>query len=291
MSNKKSRRSTCFDNGVMNAFAIIMTVLPILSIGFFVHTQFFDDPRTVSSLTEIPASTEPRLFEEPLVSVTFDDGWESVYTKAAPLLQQYSIRTTQYILLGEFGSRSYISLDQAKSLKHAGHEIMSHTMTHVRLTSATDDKVRSELEGAKSALIQYGLSTGDIQFAAPESATNAKVDAVIKDMYASHRNTLGDIQNGVDSNDVNVRSSAFDRYNIIGYAVRPETTALDIRIALAYAHENNGWLVLVYHQIDDSKETYSVSAAKLDKHLQLIKESGIKTATIGDVLAHQKVGL
>src|SRR3954465_6555116 len=46
------------------------------------------------------AANTPQLFSQPIVSVTFDDGWESVYTVAMPLLQKYGIHTTQYILSG-----------------------------------------------------------------------------------------------------------------------------------------------------------------------------------------------
>ncbi len=274
------------ENGVLSAFALALTALPILSIGYFVHGAFFSDPRKVVDLQHIDSASAPRLFDEPIISVTFDDGWESVYTKAAPLLQKYNIRTTQYILPGEFKSHSYLSLQQAHSLKSAGHEIMSHTMSHRNLTTLDSTQAQYELEESKKQLISNDLaSSSEIHFAAPESALNEAVDQIITRFYLSSRNTFGDIQNGIDANDVNVKGEMFSRYNIIGYSVRPETTTRQINEALQFAKANNGWLVLVYHQIDDTKETYSVSEHALDDHLRIIKESRIKTAPLGEVLA------
>lgn len=289
MSKKKSRLNRKIENGLLNTFAIVIAILPIFTVGSFVHAQFFNDPRHAMALSLIEEPKTPRLFEEPLVSVTFDDGWESVYSNAAPLLEKYQIRTTQYILPGEFKEHNYLSVAQAQSLKNAGHEIMSHTMTHPVLTSVDANEVKYQLEESRKQLIDHKLTENKVHFAAPESATNDSIDKDIAGLYASHRNTFSDIENGIDENDVNLPNYPFDRYNIIAYSIRQETTPDQIRDALKYAKDTNGWLVLVYHQIDDSQAGYAINTAGFEKHLQLIKQSHIKTSPLGDVLDHSKV--
>lgn len=272
-----------FNEALLNMFAIIMAFMPLISVGYWVQHQFFNDPRRVVALSEIEHSDTPRLFEEPLVSVTFDDGWESVYSNGAPLLEKYDVRTTQYILPGQFDSLGYISLEQAHSLKYAGHEITSHTMTHPRLTSITTEQAVYELTESKRILAEESLLDDTVHFAAPESATNPEIMAHIRALYGSHRNTYADLSNGVDSYDVNT-GPTIHRYDIIGFSVRSSTTEAEITAALDYAAKHNGWLVLVYHQIDDSNTEYSVTPAVFEQHLRLIRDSRIKTASLGDVV-------
>lgn len=287
-SRRKRQLRKRIAEGVLNAFAICLVIFPVFSIGAFAHNQFFGDPRRVSELKTIPSPIEPDLFDEGIVSVTFDDGWLSVYTDAAPILEKYDIQSTQYILPGQFESHNYISLAQAKSLKKAGHEIMSHTMTHPLLSKVSEDRAVYELEASRQALLDNNLSSGKLHFASPESDTSPFVDENIERLYWSHRNTFGDLSNGVGREDVNVYSSTFHRYDIIGFSVRTTTTLAEIQTALDYAKAQNGWLVLVYHQIDDSKLEYSVTAEDFAAQMKLIRNSNLKTATVGAVLANEK---
>ena len=174
-------------------------------------------------------------------------------------------------------------------MKKVGHEIGSHTMTHPVLTRVTLNEAIRQIETSKAELVKRNLATTAVHFAAPESDTDDNTDKYIAKYYASHRNTFGDIENGVGPEDVNTATTSFDRYNIIGYSVRQSTTLAHIQEALQYAKATNGWLVLVYHQIDDSASEYAVSSRILEQQLQTIKQSGIKSATMGQVLANSKV--
>src|SRR5690606_1721656 len=76
-------------------------------------------------------------FGEPIITVTFDDGWESIYTDAMPLLQKYGIPTTQYVLSDEERNPLYLTFDQIHAMDRAGHEIACHGGDHTDLTILT----------------------------------------------------------------------------------------------------------------------------------------------------------
>lgn len=126
-----------------------------------------------------------------------------------------------------------------------------------------------------------------MSFASPEGATTPQVIDTINRIYGSHRNVNGDLSNGVDENDINV-TGHFDRFNIIGFTIRPDTPDWQIQAGMDYARAHNGWLVLVYHQVDDTntgdKEAYSTTEADLDRQLKLVQESHIKTATVREII-------
>lgn len=248
------------------------------------------DTRSVYSSQEIADfrdKSEPdesgdlRPFDEPIVSVTFDDGWESIYSEAFPLLEKYNIRSTQYILGGLFSDKAYLSDKQVGSMKDAGHEIAAHTMTHEDLTALDSEDLEWELGECDRVLSGKFGEIGD--FATPLGASNATVLNSLKKYYRSHRNTVGDAESMEDS-DINVREN-FNIYNINAFTVRRTTTIDEIQRYLDYTAKRKGWAVITYHQVDanDASE-YAVSPEVLESHLKLIRERKVRTATVGQVL-------
>jgi len=277
-----------FQERALNILAVCLAILPIIFVGVWakglVDGYTHRDTRKVSTLSFIEKSSTPQLFAEPLVSVTFDDGWASAYNNGLPLLSKYHVRTTQFLLPGEFDDPNYASIDQAHSMKKAGHEIGSHTVDHKNLTTLDETDVNNQLEVSKSMLQKENLVPAHVNFASPNSAVNDQVIQSVKKSYASHRNTLADIGNGMTAADVNL-GPVLPRYSIIGFSVRNNTTIDQIKQALDYTKKHNGWLVLVYHQVDDSNELFSINKSTFESQLRLVAQSKIKIVTIGDVMA------
>jgi|GEM_PF-1120443 len=221
-------------------------------------------------------------FNQPIISVTFDDGWESIYSKAAPLFQKYGIPTTQYVLSGQENSPLYMTYAQIKSLRLAGHEIGCHSIDHKDLTTLTPDELTRELTECKQ-VIEKQVGGQVTEFAAPYGHTNPGVLDAIKKVFRSERNTNGDITtNLADYNDINV-ADRFDRYDIVAITIRPETTLSELQSAIDYTVKHNGWLVLNYHNIDDGTQ-FSVSLKALEDQLAMVNRSSARVATMGSVM-------
>ena len=116
--------------------------------------------------------TDPR----PGILISFDDGLNSQYDTAAPLLEEFgftgwfmlpvsfldtaSPKHAEFVLTNNIscqaGSKSdalAMSWDDARDLERRGHVITCHSMNHKRLSdSLTDAELREEIVGAKSAL-------------------------------------------------------------------------------------------------------------------------------------------
>ncbi len=140
---------------IVCSLVMVAPIFSILEFGQFFHAS---DSRSSAALpvmnqravdkTTLPA----QLFQEPLVTVTFDDGFESVYKDAMPLLQRYGIRSTQYVLPGETKDQQYISWKQIQKMQDAGHEIACHSMTHPDLTTLSDADLDYQLRECKAEL-------------------------------------------------------------------------------------------------------------------------------------------
>jgi peptidoglycan/xylan/chitin deacetylase (PgdA/CDA1 family) len=68
------------------------------------------------------------------ILLTFDDGGETTYTTALPVMQRYGFRGVSYIVYHYVGLTHYMTADQIRALHAAGWEIGSHGLSHRDLT-------------------------------------------------------------------------------------------------------------------------------------------------------------
>lgn len=205
------------------------------------------------------------------VSVTFDDGWQSVNNAAKPLLEKYDIRTTQYII-AEAASHSepgYMNLTAIADLHRKGHEIGSHSLTHCNQTDLTTNDMRDNATRSKQALELNGL--GPIKsFAYPLGQYDKKTQEVFPQTYSYVR-----------SSDVGYNDRYFDETNIKSMGVMDTTSETEFKSWIDHAKDNDQWLVLVYHRVDE-KGAYNVTHEQLDRQLSMIASSGLNITPLGE---------
>jgi peptidoglycan/xylan/chitin deacetylase (PgdA/CDA1 family) len=280
--------------GITSLFVCIVVLLPLIFTGVQLG-RMFAKPQDNRKATALPAlnvrtidkSSAPiKPFDEPLITVTFDDGWETVYTQAMPLLQNNGIPTTQYILSGVENDQHYLSFAQVKSIKQSGHEIACHTISHPDLTTLNQTELLQQLNGCKLTLQkELGGNSQVREFASPFGHNNDQTMAAIKQVFRSSRNTNGDIiTNQADDQDINTRAN-FDRYNIIAVTLRGDTTVGQLQAAIDYTVKHNGWLVLNYHQIEESDTSkFALTDKLLQKQLQAVNRAPARIVTMGQAL-------
>ena len=85
--------------------------------------------------------------------ITFDDGHRSNFEQAFPLLEQFGLKATFFVLAGCVGGTDkYISWDQARQIVAAGHRVESHGWSHRLLTQCSHDDLEEELVRSKREL-------------------------------------------------------------------------------------------------------------------------------------------
>lgn len=103
-------------------------------------------------------------YEKPIL-ITTDDGYDDNYTELFPLLQEYRVKATFFVISGSFDAPYHMTAEQAKAMADTGLvEIQSHTSNHYELaTLSPEDQTyqiyQSQLEIARaSRRIPYVLS-------------------------------------------------------------------------------------------------------------------------------------
>jgi len=92
----------------------------------------------------------------PAVALTFDDGFRSVLTRAAPILRQHGFPATVFVPTGSLGRRGHwydipgcevevMDADELRAVRELGVEVESHGHGHVDLEQATPAEIAADI--------------------------------------------------------------------------------------------------------------------------------------------------
>lgn len=121
------------------------------------------------------------------VSITFDDGYEDVFTEAYPILKKYGIKACVFINNvpddnGDFGyldGKKLLNLKQIRMLKRAGWDIGYHTKTHPDLSKLSEKDLNVEITESKKK-VERSLGFRLDYFAYPHGEFNKSVLQIVQ---------------------------------------------------------------------------------------------------------------
>jgi peptidoglycan/xylan/chitin deacetylase (PgdA/CDA1 family) len=189
-----------------------------------------------------------------MVSINFDDGYQSMYDNGLPILDAAGLKSTQYIITQKVGTDSYVTLDEVMQMHNNGHEIGVHTRTHPNLTTLTDAQMTDEILGAKQDLISWGIMPTTLAY--PYGGYSPAVEAVVLSagLRGARDSDLGYNSSGLgltfggpldhDTLPLELWSQAAE--------IDMNTTLTDITSEIDYAVANNLWLIILFHRVDET---------------------------------------
>lgn len=206
--------------------------------------------RIVSAKITSPESTK--------FSFVSDDGSENDYTYRDIFVSNgvaMTIPVVEDYVSGRIGSVQ-IPLEQLLILQHDyGFEIGSHTMTHKKLTTLSDEEMKYQLSESKKSLTEMGLNVKNIYF--PFGDFNEKVIEEASKIYrASRTSEIGD-------------NKTLDKTRMKTYWIDEGLTNLSQakKIVDTAIAEKQGFVIFSYHSTTASKIHMEETVSALVKYI------------------------
>lgn len=207
------------------------------------------------------------------VSFTFDDGYLSTLTQAAPALNAYGMSGTVYTTTGFVGQPEYMSWEQNRQLRDTyGWEIGSHSVSHPLSTEVTPAQMEAEARDSKAAFNANGFTP--TAYATPFGDYNGAVEANIAKYYTSHRGF----------HDLGYNTWPYAPYLLKVQQVQGGVSVAQVKAYIDQAKANNEWLILVFHDIKTNPSTdpeeYEYSPADLSAIAAYTQQVNIRVSNI-----------
>ncbi len=206
---------------------------------------------------------------KPKVVITFDDGYKTDISVAKPIMDEYGLVGTSYIIKDKIDvDPTRMSLADLKRLQRCNWSIASHGSPD--LTTLNEAELKSEFEAITGYLKANGFS-GYNHYAYPMGRYNSTVLQVASRYFATARTIHTQPETSVPA----------ERLKLRVFYVISSTTNTQLQNALNLANRNGITLIIVFHRIvPTTSEPEDVSIANFTTFMQTIANAGIPVTNI-----------
>jgi peptidoglycan/xylan/chitin deacetylase (PgdA/CDA1 family) len=294
--------------GNLNAatgYTMSSTGVPSTTSGFTdVRIQLLDNgsgPATVHVQAVEIVDDTTTTFPSGVVSITFDDSYQSVWDYARPRMDELGFRGTQFTIASFIGNgATHLTMNELKALQNfSGWDIAGHAYTSTahdtRYPNLTAAQVEDELRNLKAWLVTNGFD-GD-SFAYPggnysNTTDGVPVESLVSRYFTAGRTILYSI--GTFSNIVTetfpvamrYRMRALSSISSLSTGQANPATLVGTGGALDRIAYSGGWLNLCFHKIVTGTPTATTECSQSDFNMIMdaIAARGIKVVPVSDVM-------
>jgi peptidoglycan/xylan/chitin deacetylase (PgdA/CDA1 family) len=147
--------------------------------------------RAISLVNAVDSLRRAEGFPERSCVITFDDGYQSVYANAFPVLERQHMTATVFLTVGDgkterlpaLNGRAMLSWDEMREMQRCGIDFGAHTLTHPDLTALPVDRIETEMRRSKE-IIEQALGAAAATFAYPYGRYDARSCAIARKYFA-----------------------------------------------------------------------------------------------------------
>ena len=193
-------------------------------------------------------------YRRPKVLVTFDDSWDSQYTKAFAYMNPLGMKGTIYCIASKIDTSGYMTTAQCSEVNSAGWDLGTHG--NVNLTTlSTQAEMETEISSNEAFLTSNGFTRANKHYAYPNGGYNDNAKLALAALDYKTARTI------IDANQSHLYAEPYliKRWGI--YNTTSVATAKSY-IDLAIARGNSVWLN--YHIIVDADADASTKVLTAD---------------------------
>jgi peptidoglycan/xylan/chitin deacetylase (PgdA/CDA1 family) len=230
----------------------------------------------VSSVCKRQASLGTR---GPVVSFTFDDFPRTALTAGGEILRSHGILGTYYAAVGMMDTSNHLG-DQFRAsdldkLLRDGHELASHTFSHISCRSVSVERFRSDVEKGRRAIEQITGQSDSGNFAFPFGQITVNAKRAVGQVAASSRGILGGFNGPViDLNMLRANSLYGGQSN-----------RAKVRDLIVENERRQGWLIFYTHDVSPTPSPYGCTPDLLEYAVSFASQSCARVSTVAEVLS------
>jgi peptidoglycan/xylan/chitin deacetylase (PgdA/CDA1 family) len=214
----------------------------------------------------------------PIVSFTFDDFPRSALTAGAPILEKFGARGTYYVAMALMNQTNQLGeqfrLEDLYSLVERGHELASHTFSHLSSHQAECEIFRRDAEAGEKAIQENSGIPASNNFAYPYGEATLKTKRALGRMMTSCRGTCAGL-NGPDL-DLNLLRA---NYLYGGVEKLEAAKQLILRNEVRQA-----WLIFYTHDVSAHPSAFGCTPELLEAVASFVAERGVRMRTVAQVM-------
>jgi len=217
---------------------------------------------TVSNAQKVDAPYEVATwfgFRDAAVSYTFDDGCSNQFVKAIPLFDEFGYKMTLFTVIN-WPSTNWTKLQSAAN---NGHEVASHTLNHPNLSTVSLSNQLLELQNSRLEIDKKITNAKCLTIAYPNCAVGDY--ATVGQNYISARGCQGFIEGKTPKDFLNISSLVCGTESTL-------KTADNLNSKITSAITTKGWLVFLFHGIDNDGGYSPFSSVELRKSLEYVQK-------------------
>ena len=167
--------------------------------------QLLDESKFEAQMKYLAESGYTSLFfselDKPLpkkpIIVSFDDGFLSVYEKAAPIMEKYGVKGNIYLPTAYIGNdEKFMTWEQIKNLQDNGlFEVQAHTHNHIDVRTKSEEELAQETE-ISNGYFEKELGYVPVAICLPFGAYDARSIKALKKV-AGYKYILGSFYGAV----------------------------------------------------------------------------------------------
>lgn len=264
---------------------------PVRSTLAAVTIQVFDNSAGTCTfhLGGMATMNQPAQWPQGVLSIAFDDGFDSQFTTAKPYMDKYGYRGTSYLIAEALWNNAawpaYMTLSQAQQLEqYSGWEIGAHAYSFANhdagYIATGDAQSQADMQNAFEYLSAQGFKAAG-HFAYPLGAFDATTVTNANTLFASGR-TISQLGGFPQETFPPAQSP-----RLRSIAVNTLTSVGTIEGYITAAQANLDWLILVFHNIVTTPTGGSVtqfSTANFQSLMDFVSTANIPVRPVGEVM-------
>jgi LPXTG-motif cell wall-anchored protein len=215
-----------------------------------------------------------------MVSLTFDDGWQSFYDNGVPILNAAGFKATAYLNSQPIQEDwdDYMNVAEVTSLYNAGYDIGAHSSTHDHLVGMNATQLHSEINDNKTylqSILPAGASVNS--FAYPFGEFDETVVSAVK--------SAGFV--GARTVEAGYNFTNTDLYKLKALEVDGSTTVDEVKGWIDTARAQKAWLVLLFHEVKNDgtcatsgEDSYCTDKSTLQAIIDYLKAQNMTVPTV-----------